>query len=44
VQKFFLKPACPLARRPLSFAHLLNRASRIMANTLTSTRPNVIPL
>jgi hypothetical protein len=44
VQKSFLKPAYPLACRPLSYALLLNRASKIMANTLVSTRPTMIPL
>ncbi len=44
VWKSFLKPACPLACRPLSSTQLLNRASRIMANTLANTGPTVIPL
>jgi hypothetical protein len=44
VRKSFLKPAYPLARRPLYSAQLLNRASRILANTLTNTGPTVIPL
>jgi hypothetical protein len=44
VRKSFLKPTCPLARKPLSFAQLLNYASRIMANTLASIKPIVIPL
>jgi len=44
VRKSFLKPAYPLARKPLSSAQLLNHASRIMANTLTNIRPIVIPL
>jgi hypothetical protein len=40
----FPKTACPLARKPFSSAQLLNRASRIMVNTLASTGPIVIPL
>jgi hypothetical protein len=44
VRRSFLKPACPLARRPFSSAQLFNYAFRIMANTLASTRPIMIPL
>jgi hypothetical protein len=43
VWRSFLKPTCPLARRPLSSAQLFNRAYKIMENTLASTGPIVIP-